>query len=125
MKKKKLFFLIFILGIVFLVIWIIASWFFNPERLTPENSSGKKAYYTMVDNTDVKHGKTDERYAYLLPCYSKKGTEKKLSFSASKQLREGAYLELYVTTLRGVTYWQEVEFSELPENVQRIYTPKK
>lgn len=119
--KKKIFFLVFFLLIIALAVYIITAWFLNPERLTPENSKGKKVYYTVVDNTNVKQSTTDDRYNYILPCYDEKGIEEELTFSASKKLREGAYLKLYFTNLRGVTYWQEVEFDELPEGVQKIY----
>lgn len=120
--KKKISLLVFILLLIALVGYCTTAWFLNPERLTPENSKGKEVYYTMIDNTDVTQSTTDDRYNYTLPCYNDKGTKKELTFSASKKLRENAYLKLYNTTLRGVTYWQEVEYNELPEDVQKIYT---
>ncbi|MNH44648.1 hypothetical protein D3C79_1068760 [compost metagenome] len=61
------------------------------------------------------------RYDYELAAYNAKGNEKKLSFSAGKQLRTGAYIQLYYTLIRGVTHWNEVTFEELPEAVQQQY----
>lgn len=34
-------------------------------------------------------------------------------YSTSKQIGEGAYIKLYVTTFRGFTYWEEVQSEEL------------
>lgn len=93
--------------------------FFTPDRLTPENPAGKTIYYTVVDNTPFQQN-ADGRYEYELASYDKQGGEKKLSFTASKPLREGACLELYTAAFRGVTYWQEVPFTDLPSAVQQI-----
>ncbi|MNJ50575.1 hypothetical protein D3C77_458520 [compost metagenome] len=92
---------------------------FSPAKLTPENPSGKKIYYTMVQNNHMKMG--NNRYFYNLDSYNKKGSKKDLSFSASKKLREGAYLELYTTNFRGVTYWQEIQHEDLPAAVKGIF----
>ncbi|WP_273321591.1 YxeA family protein [Vallitalea guaymasensis] len=116
MKKK-------ILGLIVLIVLIIFAFvhlFLNPRQLIPEDPEGKAIYYTQVNSNQVKKN-DDERYEYSLPSYNKKGKEKILSFTASKKLREEAYLELYETPLRGVTYWQELKYKDLPEAVQKIY----
>lgn len=96
---------ILIIGIlVITIISALIAIFLNPDRLTPDNPAGKAKYYTVVKNADVKID-SDKRYEYVLDAYDEKGDKKVLTFTASKQLREGAYLELYVTPLRGVTYW--------------------
>ena len=109
-------------GVSLIIVIVIAFFifFFNPARLTPENSKGKTCYYTMIVNDDTKL-KVEEEYEYTLDAYNKKGKKKTLTFISSKQLREGAYLELYVTPLRGVTYWQEVQLDELPDKVKSVY----
>lgn len=53
--------------------------------------------------------------------YDEKKKERGTKFSAGKKLREGAYIQLYYTMIRGVTYWEEVSFEELPEAVQQQY----
>lgn len=74
----------------------------------------------MIINDEVSI-KQNERYEYKLDAYNTKGQLKTLSFTSSKRLREGAFLELFVTPLRGITYFQEVQYNELPNRVQTIY----
>ena len=79
----------------------------------------KDLYYTQIDNTKVEEvsGSDDMRYEYTLTAYSKNGKAKELKFKTSRELREGAYLELEVMKMRGVVNWREVQINELPENV--------
>jgi len=108
-------------SLIIIILVAFSVFFFNPERLTPENPEGKTIYYTMIINDDIK-ANSQKRYEYTLDAYNEKGEYKTLTFTSSRQLREGAYLELYVAPFRGVTYWQEVQFDELPEQVRSIYT---
>lgn len=105
------------LSLLVIALGAFTFFYFTPEKLTPENPAGKTMYYTVVNNDKVEQD-TNKRYDYILTAYDEKGKEKELNFSASKQLREGAYLELYVTTFRGVTYWHEVRYEDLPDKVQ-------
>ncbi|WP_281533261.1 YxeA family protein [Anaerocolumna aminovalerica] len=107
-------------GLIIIIFAAFFIFFFNPDRLTPENQKGKTSYYTMIVNGDTKlnHRK---RYEYTLDAYNEKGEKKSLTFTSSKQLREGSYLELYVAPFRGVTYWQEVQPDELPDQVKSVY----
>ena len=109
-------------GVSLIIVMVVAFFifFFNPERLTPENPKGKTCYYTMIVNDDTKLN-DEEEYEYTLDSYNKKGKKNTLTFISNKQLREGAYLELYVTPFRGVTYWQEVQLDELPDKVKSVY----
>ncbi|AZK47300.1 YxeA family protein [Paenibacillus lentus] len=111
--------ILIVVGLFIIMISAFIFFFYSPAKLTPENPSGKTIYYTMVQNNNVKT--ENNRYSYNLDSYNKKGSKKNLSFSASKELREGAYLELYTTTFRGVTYWQEIQFEDLPVAVKEIY----
>ncbi|KNF09050.1 hypothetical protein CLPU_4c00960 [Gottschalkia purinilytica] len=109
-----------VFSLLLVILAAFSIFFFNPRMLTPEDPTGKTIYYTMIESENVKLN-DEKRYEYTLNSYDEKGNEKKLNFTASKQLREGAYLELYVATFRGVTYWQEVKYEELPEVIQEIY----
>lgn len=108
-----------ILGLIIVIIACLWMFFFSPEKLTPDNSAGKSVYYTMVIGPGVQDD--NGRYDYELSAYSEKGKEKKLGFSTGKQLRTGAYVQLYNTLIRGVTHWEEITFEELPEAVKQQY----
>ncbi|MDQ0300379.1 uncharacterized protein (TIGR01655 family) [Salibacterium salarium] len=93
--------------------------FYNPDKLEPENPAGKTIYYTEI--TGAGSQGESGRYNYELTAYDEKGEEKNLSFSAGKQLREGAYIQLYHALIRGITHWEEVTFEEMPDAVQEHY----
>ncbi len=80
----------------------------------------KSLYYTQIDNTKIEElsGNDDMKYQYTLMAYSKNGKEKEIQFKTSRELREDAYLELEVMSIRGVTNWKEVQKEELPEAVK-------
>ncbi|GAA4831483.1 hypothetical protein GCM10023310_05860 [Paenibacillus vulneris] len=111
--------LLLTLGIMLLIVVSLWMFFFTPDKLTPENPAGKTIYYTMVSGPGVQN--MNGRYEYKLTVYTEKGKGKEMEFSAGKQLRNEAYVRLYHTLLRGVTYWEEVTFEELPEAVQQKY----
>ena len=80
----------------------------------------KDQYYTQIDNTKIQEvSSTDDmRYEYILTAYNKNGKEKEVKFKTSRELREGAYLELDLMQTRGVVNWREVQENELPEKVK-------
>jgi len=109
-----------IVGLFFIVIISYFGLFFNTDTLIPENPKGKKQYYTQILNNHVKLNDND-RYEYVLETYDVKGKAKELTFTTGKKLKDGAFVELYVAPFRGVTFWQEVDRSELPEKVVKLY----
>ena len=80
----------------------------------------KNLYYVQIDNTRLEQiSSTDDmRYQYTLTAYSQSGGTKEITFKTSRELREGAYLELEVMSIRGVINWKEVQVEELPEKVR-------
>lgn len=77
-------------------------------------------FYTQINNADVKavdHGE----YEYTLRCYDAHGKMQDYTFKANKQLREDAFLKLEVMSIRGVISWEEVQYDELPQDVQHRY----
>lgn len=78
----------------------------------------KDIFYTQIDNTKVEEVSGDMKYQYTLTSYSKNGKEKELQFKTSRELKEGAYLELEVMQFRGVFSWKEVQVEELPDIVK-------
>lgn len=95
------------------------------------SGSNSTYYYTQIDNSKIEQNDSDGgvvnlnggmEYAYTLSAYNESGKEKDITFGASRQLREGAYIRLTVMPVRGVIEWSEVQYDELPEAVQDNYT---
>lgn len=80
----------------------------------------KDQYYTQIYNTKIEElsGSDDMKYQYTLTAYNKNGKEKEIQFKTSRELREGAYLELDVMQMRGVVNWREIEQNNLPDDVK-------
>lgn len=99
-----------------------ATWFLS--------GTGSTYYYTQIDNDRIRQansrgGVIDLQggmdYSYTLRAYDDKGQDKEITFGASRELREGAFLCLTMAPIRGVIEWSEVKYDELPAAVQRIY----
>ena len=79
---------------------------------------------TQIDNrwvTEIDpHGAMN--YEYNLDAYDETGKERDITFETSKVLTDGAYLCLKVAPIRGVVTWAEVQYDELPEAVQAVYS---
>ena len=71
----------------------------------------------MIDYQSINLMHT-ENLEYTLTAYNKNGKEKEVQFKTSRELREGAYLELDIMQMRGVVNWREVQQNELPEDVK-------
>ncbi|HAM80958.1 YxeA family protein [Ornithinibacillus bavariensis] len=114
MKKSMI-----VIGIIVVII-VAGAFFMQNVNL---NRFGADEYYTQING---KGNKMEEKmsdgtiyinYEYELPAYNKDGEQKTLTFTANKQLRENAYLLLFVKDGKGVTSYQEVTAKELPEKV--------
>ena len=88
-------------------------------------------YYTQIDNSKVeevesKGGVIDfsggMSYSYELVSYNEKGKPKTVKFGTEKELREGAFIRLTVKSVQGVVDWNEVQYDELPAEVQVRFT---
>jgi uncharacterized protein YxeA len=75
--------------------------------LTSNHLTSRNIYYTIVDRAFSGIGNNDT-YIYVLVGYTNEGKPKELSFSTSKPISSGVYLRVYVSIIRGVTYWEEV-----------------
>lgn len=98
------------------------------------SGAGSTYYYSQIDNSKIEQvesaggvinfaGSMD--YSYTLRCYNQDGKGKDITFGASRELREGAFLRLTVTPIRGVLEWSEIQYDELPIAVQEQYTAPK
>ena len=103
-----------IIAVIIMIVLVVGAYYFLVVH--------KDQYYTQIDNTKIEEvSSTDDmRYQYTLTAYSKKGKEKEVQFKTSRELREGAYLELDVMQLRGVINWREVQMDELPDDVKTV-----
>ena len=101
-----------IIAVIIVIALIVGAYYFLVIH--------KELYYTKIDNTKIEQLSTtdDMKYQYTLKAYNKNGKEKEVKFKTSRELREGAYLELDFMQMRGVVNWREVEENELPEDIK-------
>ncbi len=101
-----------IIAVIIVIALIVGAYYFLVIH--------KDQYYTQIDNTKIQEvsGSDDMKYEYTLTAYNKNGKEKEVKFKTSRELREGAYLELDVMQMRGVINWREVQANELPDDVK-------
>ena len=99
--------------VVVIAVFVLVFWLLFYQEST---------YYTRIDNTKVEQlSSGDMRYEYTLDAYNENGNLKEITFKTSRELRDGAYLELDVMITRGVKSWEEVQYEELPDKVQEQY----
>lgn len=79
--------------------------------------------FVQIDNSAVRP--IDTEYEYNLRTYDEHGRMKNLTFRANKKLRDEAYLRLETNALRGVIFWEEVNYDELPKDVQFRYNKQE
>lgn len=92
------------------------------------NRLGAEQYYTQIIGqgkilkSKDDNGVTYVSYEYKLPGFDKDGQQKTLTFTAQKQLRENAYLTLFVKDDEGVTSYQEVSKEDIPKKASEKLT---
>lgn len=76
--------------------------------------------YAVVDNDRIEaiEPRAGMSFEYTLDAYSENGTKEPLTFQTSRELREGAILDLETKPLRGVVGWAETTLDRLPEAVR-------
>lgn len=88
------------------------------------NRIGAEQYYVQINQDGKKiEDKSDSgqkyvSYEYTLEGFDSNGKEKSLTFTASKELRQDAYLRVYVKG-NDVSSYQEVQATELPEQAKQ------
>ena len=120
--KRKL--TIGIAAVVILIVGFIGfcMWFLS--------GTGSAYYYSQIDNSKIEQTESKSGvinfsgsmdYSYTLFSYDENGKGKDITFGASKELKEGAFIRLTVMPIRGVLEWKEVQYDELPAAVQSNY----
>ena len=121
--KKKVKIVIGTVAVLLIGLIGFCAWFLS--------GSSSAEYYAQIDNTkveqvDVKGGvislKGNLPYSYMLLSYDENGSEKEITFGTSRELRDGAFIRLTVMPVRGVLDWSEVQYDELPAEVQKHYS---
>ncbi len=86
------------------------------------NRLGADSFYTQIigDGEPIEskasNGEIYTNYQYSLLGYDEEGNEITLDFNAAKQLRQGAFLQVFIKDDKGgVTSYQEVKKDEIPE----------
>ncbi|MEK4298574.1 YxeA family protein [Oceanobacillus sp. FSL W8-0428] len=88
------------------------------------NRAGKDNVYVQVgepvsaEEDKLDTGEIMNTYWYEQPAYTENGEEIQVRFSAQKELRQGAYLMLYVNKDDEVSSYDEVKEEELPAAVK-------
>ncbi|MBP2079701.1 YxeA family protein [Oceanobacillus polygoni] len=95
---------------------ILATVDFN--RLGKENVYVQVGDPSYTDEDRLDSGEIMTSYWYELPAYRENGSAVKVEFSAQKELRQDAYLKLYVKEGNEVTSYDEVSWEEVPEAAQ-------
>ena len=114
-----------IAAVVILIVGFIGfcMWFLS--------GTGSTYYYSQIDNNKIEQTESKSGvinfsgsmdYSYTLFSYDENGKGKDITFGASKELKEGAFIRLTVMPIRGVLEWKEVQYDELPAAVQSNYT---
>lgn len=107
--------------VALIVIIIIIGGAVLAMRFVNFNRIGADTYYVKI-TTDGKvtkgqasDGTNYTDYNYDFQGYNEEGEEKQLNLIAQKNLRKGAYLEVFVKEDKGVTSYEEVKQADVPK----------
>lgn len=107
-----------LVGIIALILIVIGggyAWY--------NTAYGGDSYYVHIQEDGVAKKEKDDsgqeftRYYYTLTDYDEKGASKELEFTGSHNLRQDAYLKVIYNDKKGVTSWEEVQKSDIPQKV--------
>ncbi|WP_130811348.1 YxeA family protein [Olsenella sp. Marseille-P4559] len=81
------------------------------------NTDNASIWYVRVDDAAAqrKDDGDEEVWEYTLDAYDEHGGHRQLAFTASKRLRDGAYLKLGYMPVREVVSWEEVQPDQVPD----------
>ena len=109
-----------IIGIGFLLVAIAVAVLLSVDfnRFGKETVFYKIETYETINETKLDSGEVMNRYVYTGTAYDEEGTPVEVEFEAAKELREGAFLKLYLKNGNVVTSYDEVQVNEQPSAVQ-------
>lgn len=88
------------------------------------NRLGAESYYVKITEDGkefedrVSPTEVYKRYEYSFEGYNADGEAKTLAFTSHKNLRHGAYLEIFYKGKKGVTSYEERPETEVPEKAK-------
>lgn len=85
------------------------------NRFGKDNAYVQIAPVASVEEMKLESGEIMKRYWYKLPAYNENGNRIEVEFSAAKELRQGAYLMLYMKDGNNVTSYDEVQPNDIPK----------
>ncbi len=92
------------------------------------NRLGKNNVYveviepTDIDEDKLNTGEVMTSYLYKQTAFNDEGETIEVEFSAQKELRQGAFLKLYVKKENEVTSYDEVKWEDIPAEAQKKLT---
>ena len=110
-----------IIGITIGIVSILLVAFVVILATVDINRFGKENVYVQVgdpsytDEYTIDSGQVITTYWYELPAYHEDGNALNVEFSAQKELKQGAYLKLYIKKGSEVTSYDEVSWDEIPK----------
>ncbi len=113
-----------IIGITISIAFILLVGFVVILATVDINRLGKDNVYVQVgdpsytDEDKLDSGEIMTSYWYELPAYDASGSLMDVEFSAQKELKQDAYLKLYIKKGSEVTSYDEVSWEEIPEAAQ-------
>lgn len=111
------------ISIILIIVLIGAVLFIMSKFLTTDyNKRGTDKYYLQIvgegEAYDSNPGEEEDiRYNYNLPAYDNEGNQKNMEFTSAEPLTEGAYLVVYYRSDKGVTTYEEIQKSAIPEAI--------
>ncbi len=113
-----------IIGITISIAFILLVGFVVILATVDINRFGKEDVYVQVgdpaytEEDKLDSGQIMTSYWYELPAYDDNGSVKDVEFSAQKELKQDAYLKLYIKKGNEVTSYDEVSWEEIPGAAQ-------
>lgn len=104
-----------IIASLVLIVAVIGLFNIDWQRLGKDHVYVQVGEVTEVEETTLDSGDVVRRYVYSTEALTKDGDEQAITFTATKELRNGAYLKLYVKNKDEVTSYDEVSVADVPE----------
>ncbi|TQS71831.1 YxeA family protein [Ornithinibacillus gellani] len=107
------------IGVVLLLVIVVILARVDFNRLGKDHVYVQIGEPANIEEQKIDTGEIITRYWYELPAYDEEGNVVDVAFSANKELRQEAYLKLYVKKENEVSSYDEVSWEEIPTAAQQ------